>query len=427
MSYSVPPNESGRLAAVRALNIVGTPPEIAFDEISELAAQISQCPVSYITFADDNRFWLKAKYGLPPEFNECPREISFCATTICGTVMVIAPNLREDSRFSQFPTVTGDPHLQFYCGIPLVTEAGYALGTLTVMDFEPRKLAFEQTEALHRLSRQVMAQLELRRQLIEFHQAMKELDQAHTDLAAEKARTEELLANILPSSIAEELKKSGKVQPKYVPLATILFADFKGFTLLAERMEPVALIGLLDQYFTAFDEIVTRHGLEKLKTIGDAYMAVAGVPAASRRHAIDTCLAALEIQAVTARMKAQREKMRLPALELRVGLHTGPVMSGVVGRRKFTFDIWGDAVNTAALMESNGAPGRINISETVGGHIKTLFELEPRGTVETKHNRKLEMFFLNRLKSEYSRDTDGRMPNEKFATECNRLVSGFAA
>ena len=126
-------------------------------------------------------------------------------------------------------------------------------------------------------------------------------------------------------------------------------------------------------------------------------------------------------------MKAQREKMRLPALELRVGLHTGPVMSGVVGRRKFTFDIWGDAVNTAALMESNGAPGRINISETVGGHVKTLFELEPRGAVETKHNRKLEMFFLNRLKPEYSCDADGRMPNEKFATECNRLVSGFAA
>ena len=109
MSYSVPPNEVGRLAAVRALNIVGTPPEIAFDEISELAAQISQCPVSYITFADDNRFWLKAKYGLPPDFNECPREISFCATTICGTVMVIAPNLREDSRFSQFELRPSSP------------------------------------------------------------------------------------------------------------------------------------------------------------------------------------------------------------------------------------------------------------------------------------------------------------------------------
>ncbi len=148
MSYPVPPNETGRLAAVRALNIVGTPPEIAFNEISELAAQISQCPASYITFADDDRFWLKAKYGLPPDFNECPREISFCATTICGAAMVVVPDLREDSRFSQFLSVIGDPLLQFYCGIPLVTEAGYALGTLTVMDFEPRKLTFEQTEAL---------------------------------------------------------------------------------------------------------------------------------------------------------------------------------------------------------------------------------------------------------------------------------------
>ena len=149
-------------------------------------------------------------------------------------------------------------------------------------------------------------------------------------MSTAKARTEELLANILPVSIAEELKKNGKVQPKYEPAATILFTDFKGFTLLAERMEPAALIGLLDQYFSAFDEIVTRHGLEKLKTIGDAYMAVAGVPIVNRRHPIDTCLAALEIQAVMARMKAQREKMRLPTLELRVGVHSGPVMSGVV-------------------------------------------------------------------------------------------------
>jgi adenylate cyclase len=125
-------------------------------------------------------------------------------------------------------------------------------------------------------------------------------------------------------------------------------------------------------------------------------------------------------------MKAQREKMRLPALELRIGIHTGPVMSGVVGRRKFTFDIWGDAVNTAALMEANGAPGRINVSETVVGNVKTLFELEPRGAIETKHNRRLEMFFLNRLNPEYSRDADGRTANEKFVAECNRMLSGFS-
>lgn len=426
MSFPIPVNETERLVALRALNILDTAPNVAYDEIGELSAQLCQCPVAYIGFMDDDRLWLKAKYGIPPDFNQCPREISFCATTVCGTEMVIAPDLREDSRFNQIPFVTGEPYFRFYCGLPLVTDEGYALGTLCVMDFEPRQLTFEQTEALRRLSHQVITQLELRRKLIEFDQTVKELDQAHSDLAAEKARTDELLVNILPVSIAEELKKSGKVQPKYVPSATILFADFKGFTLLAERMEPVALIGLLDQYFTAFDEIVTRHGLEKLKTIGDAYMAVAGVPTANRRHPIDTCLAALEIHAATFRMKAQREKMRLPTLELRVGIHTGPIISGVVGRRKFSFDIWGDAVNTAALMETNGAPGRINVSETVAGNVKTLFELEPRGAIETKHDRRLEMFFLNRLKPEFSRDTDGRMPNDKFVAECNRLLTGFS-
>ena len=401
------------------------PPDIAYDEIGELAAQMCQCPVAYISFIDDDRLWFKARYGLPPDFTQCPREIAFCSTTICGAELVVAPDLREDERFRENPFVTGDPHLKFYCSMPLITEEGYALGTLCVMDFEPRQLTFDQTQSLRRLTHQVMSQLELRRRLIEYHQTIKELDQARAEAAAEKARTEELLANILPPSIAEELKKNGKVQPKYSPAATILFTDFKGFTLLTERTEPGALIDLLDQYFTAFDEIVARHGLEKIKTVGDAYMAVAGVPAASRLHAIDACLAALEMQATVARMKALRDKMRLPALELRVGLHTGPVMSGVVGKNKFTFDIWGDAVNTAALMESNGAPGRINVSETVAGHVKALFALEPRGPIVAKHGRAHEMLFLNRLKPEFSRDPEGRLANQNFTAERNRLLTGF--
>ena len=253
----------------------------------------------------------------------------------------------------------------------------------------------------------MLAQIELRRRLVELDLTVKALDRAKTDMAAEKARTEELLLNILPASIADELKSNGKVQPKYVPSATILFTDFKGFTLLTERMEPVALIGLLDQYFAAFDDIVVRRGLEKLKTIGDAYMAVAGVPVPSRRHSIDACLAALEMLGAVARMRAQRDKMRLPSLDLRIGIHTGPVMSGVVGKRRFTFDIWGDAVNTASLMEANGAAGNINVSETVVGHIKALFDLEPRGSIETKHGRRFEMAFVKRIRADLSRDIEG--------------------
>jgi adenylate cyclase len=186
------------------------------------------------------------------------------------------------------------------------------------------------------------------------------------------------------------------VQPKYTRSATILFADFQGFTILAEQAEPAALVGLLDQYFTAFDEIVARHGMEKLKTIGDAYMAVGGVPESNHRHPIDACLAALEMQGMVTRVKLQSDKTGLPALLLRVGIHTGPVISGIVGNRRFSFDIWGDAVNIASSMEAYCLPGRINISDTVAGYVGATFELEPRGSIEVKHERAYAMYFLNR-------------------------------
>lgn len=424
MPSPMPANEADRLATVRALNILDTAPEVGYDEVGELAAQICQCPVAYVSFMDDERLWLKAKYGLPPDLNQCPREIAFCATTICGSEMIVAPDLTEDARFNQIPLVTGEPHLRFYCGMPLVTLEGYALGTLCVMDFEPRQLSFEQKESVRRLARQVLAQIELRRKLIELDSTVKELDQAKSEMTAEKARSDDLLVNMLPVTIAEELKRTGKVQPRFAASATILFGDFKGFTLLAERTEPAALIGLLDQYFTTFDEIVARHGVEKIKTIGDAYMAVAGVPEAMRQHPVEACLVALEMQAAVARMKAQRERMRLPSLELRLGVHTGPVMTGVVGRKRLTFDIWGDAVNTAALLEANGEAGRINISEAVAGHVERLFELEPRGSIEGKHGRRFEMYFLNCLRPEWARDAEGRVPNEQFAAERSRLAAG---
>ena len=271
----------------------------------------------------------------------------------------------------------------------------------------------------------MLTQLELRRRLIEHDQTIKELDRARIEIAAEKARSEELLENVLPAAIADELKRYGKVQPKYSRSATILFADFQGFTLLAERTEPAALVGFLDHYFTMFDDIVARHGLEKLKTIGDAYMAVGGVITANRRHPIDACLVALEMQARVAGIRSRSEKMRLPALELRVGIHTGPVISGIVGNRRLSFDVWGDAVNTASFMEAYCPPGLINISESTAGHAKALFELEPRGTIRAKHEREYRMFFLNRLKPEFSSDKDGLAPNENFGVYyCHPAATG---
>jgi adenylate cyclase len=423
-SLPIPTNELQRLVALRTYQILDTAPEIAYDEIAELAAQICGCSVAFISFIDDDRRWLKAKYGLPPEMNEAPRETAACSTTICGAEVLIVPDMTKDRRFDHSRMVIGEPYCRFYCGMPLITDEGYALGALCVMDVEPcRELSFEQIESMRRLARQVLTQLELRRKLIEHDQMIKELDRARIEITAEKAHAEELLDNLLPATIADELKRYGKVEPKYLRSATILFADFQGFTLLAERTEPATLVDLLDHYFTAFDDIVARYGLEKLKTIGDAYMAVGGVPANDRRHPIDACLAALEMQATVARIRSRGKKMRLPALELRVGIHTGPVISGIVGNRRFSFDVWGDAVNTASFMEAHCPPGQINVSETVAGHVKALFELRPRGTIKAKHERRYVMFFLNRLKPEFSSDADGRAPNENTLAPVLRLQS----
>jgi len=422
MPSPAPANETGRLAALDALDIIDSAPEVAYDEITELAAQICGCPVSYISFIDDNRRWLKARYGLPAEVaGDAPRESAVCTTTICGTELLVVPDLKHDPRFENSPMCRIEPPCRFYCGIPLITNEGYALGTLCVMDFEPRQLSFEQTESLRRLSHQVLAQLELRRKLIEYGLTIRELDQARLEAAAEKARADELLRNVLPAPIADELKRNGSVQPKYTRSATILFADIQGSTLLTERIEPARLISLLNEYFSALDEIGVRYGLEKIKTVGDAYMAVAGVFSSDRLHSIDVCLAALEMRTHLDHLKVRCERDGEKAVQLRIGIHTGPVISGVVGNRRMTFDIWGDAVNTAWFMEAFGMAGRINVSETVAGHVQALFELEPRGAIEAKHKRTHEMYFLNGLKKEYSRDGDDHLPNDHFLAEYNRL------
>ena len=148
-------------------------------------------------------------------------------------------------------------------------------------------------------------------------------------------------------------------------------------------------------------------------------------PDPNRLHAVDACLAALEMQAAVARTNTQRQKLRLPVLEVRIGLHAGPVIAGVVGKRSISYDIWGDTVNTAALVEEHGAPGRVNVSETVAGYVESMFDLEPRGTVESEKKGPLRMFWLNRLQAQYARDPEGRQPNAAFASERQRLLTGY--
>jgi class 3 adenylate cyclase len=221
-----------------------------------------------------------------------------------------------------------------------------------------------------------------------------ELSRLNEALAAEKQKSDELLRNILPREVADELKRTGRVEPVYYERVSVLFTDFQGFTRIAKQMSPAELIRELDYFFSAFDAIVERRGLEKLKTIGDAYMCAGGIPAPNDSHALDAVAAAWEMQAFMRAAASRRAARGRPCWRLRIGIHTGPLMAGVIGNKKFAYDIWGDTVNIASRLESTGEPGRINVSATTFAAVEGAFSGEHRGRITAKNAGEIDMYFI---------------------------------
>ncbi len=211
----------------------------------------------------------------------------------------------------------------------------------------------------------------------------------------ERQRADTLLQNILPEKTAEELKTNGTVKPIHYESVTVFFSDFKDFTTIAEAMSPEMLVKELDEYFRLFDEIVARHGLEKIKTIGDAYMCAGGLPEPNETHAHDTVRAALEMQKLLHELGLRKSAEGKPFFEMRIGIHTGPVVAGVVGSHKFAYDIWGDTVNTAARLEQGGEPGKVNISETTWEKVRDEFACTFRGKLPAKNKGEIAMYFVD--------------------------------
>ncbi len=209
-------------------------------------------------------------------------------------------------------------------------------------------------------------------------------------LEEERERSEGLLLNILPAPIAERLKRSDEVIADAYPEATVMFADLVDFTGRSQRISPSEMVRTLDDLFTVFDRLADRHGLEKIKTIGDAYMVAAGIPDPRPDHAEAIADMALEIQAET----AGRSDPEGEPLSVRIGIDTGPVVAGVIGRRKFIYDLWGDTVNTASRMETHGLPGRIQVTERTYRCLNPGYRFERRGSIDVKGKGEMVTYFL---------------------------------
>lgn len=241
----------------------------------------------------------------------------------------------------------------------------------------------------------------------------------------ERSKSDALLRNIFPAAIAEELRTSGRVRPRRHDSVTVLFTDFKSFTSETENMPIEELVEDLDAVFEQFDRICARYGIEKLKTIGDSYMAAGGLTVSNHTHPVDTVLAAMEIMDFAQQVHEIRQAIAGSTFwSMRIGIHTGPVISGVIGQTRFAYDIWGDAVNVASRMESSGEPGRINLSQDTYDLIKYFFECESRGSIPIKNHGSKEMFFLTGIRHRLSSRQPGRLPDENFHKLYQDLKAG---
>jgi len=235
------------------------------------------------------------------------------------------------------------------------------------------------------------------------------INQRTAELTREKEKTDELLANLLPKDTVDELKNTGKATSQKFNMVTVLFSDIQGFTKIAEQMNPDKLIDELDNFFFHFDSVVEKYNIEKIKTIGDAYMCAGGIPYKNRTNPVEVVLAALEMQEY---MRQLRQK-DVNIWDLRIGIHTGAVIAGVIGHKRMSYDIWGDTVNTASRMESSGEPGKVNISGHTYEMVKEFFICEYRGKMPVKYKGDIDMYFVKGIRPELSVDLK-MTPNKRF-------------
>lgn len=227
-------------------------------------------------------------------------------------------------------------------------------------------------------------------------------------------QTDAVLHQVLPPRIADELKKKGRVEPRKIESASVMFCDIVGFTRIAETMPPEQLVSELDLCFRHFERAMSYNHLEKIKTVGDSFMCAGGISEEGRLHAVDAVLCALRIQEFMRKHIKSRTRKGLPAWHIRIGIHSGPVVAGVLGSERFSFDIWGDTVNTASRIEAAGDSDRVNISRATRDLVEPFFLIEERGSIDVKNKGPMEMYFVTGMRPELCVDRNGRIPSRAF-------------
>lgn len=409
---------SSRIAAVNEIS-TAINSSLNLDEILQIASQQAKWLLDFqhcsvCLKSDDGTFRLVTLFGSPIPCQNCP---------ISGNNPISRALKTGQSQLN--PHDSSDTFLSTYPSkliLPLARD-DQVIGSLNFATSHPSGYSQEDLRIGYLLAVQLACAIRNARCFQEMNALLAEMNLLYSSLERERRKSDQLLLNILPEPIAHELKETGKVKPVHYDCATVLFTDFKDFTQIAEQLSPEALVQELDYCFSFFDLVSEVYNLEKLKTIGDSYMAVSGIPIAKSTHAIDTVLAALQIQTFIHWRQIEKRQKNEPYWQIRIGIHSGSLLAGVIGRKKFTYDVWGDTVNIASRMESSAIPGTINISQATFDLVKDFFQCDYRGKIAAKNKGEIDMYQVKRLKPELATDPLGLVPNERF----NRIYSRISS
>ena len=364
------PNEKCRLDEVERLGVLGKDfsADSDYNTLIQLSTIITGTQIGMINILGSNIQRCKMDFGFSADQSaiaqELPREISVCQYSLLNPKEpLVIEDMFLDERTKNFQKLEAYSELRFYAGSPLVTSRGYSIGTLCVLSMEPKKITHDQIEGLRILADLIVSSIE--------NDLLKKQDEGNNEVSS---------------------NNQNQSMVKYFSTSSILFADFVGFTKLVEKLEAGDLIETLTVFFKGFDRLAQKHNVTKVKTIGDCYMCVSGIPKQEKEHALKMCAFALDMLKFVEGINIQHEVLEKPIWKLRIGIHSGPLIANF---QTGVFDVWGDSVNIAARMESSGQAGKVHISEKTADHLGSEFSLSSRGEVELKNKGYFQTFFIN--------------------------------